>query len=197
MSGSYSAKDFLFTAKGELSKYLRQWQETAAARAQMSAGDFATHSDEELAERLIASTKLEPIILKLDESKPIETPRAEAAVTFRIPFTGTPHLWHLRPSQYTQHVPMGEMGGYPKHDAVLIRINTVGTILQPAKTSDEIKAELRQRVTEIQQWLGWVNGEVEAATKNLKPALLQALAARRAELGTRKQLMDDLQNPLA
>jgi hypothetical protein len=120
-----------------------------------------------------------------DRSRPFMVPGLE--VTFHIPFAGEAQLFRARPSTYTSHVPAGEIHGS----------NTLVLRYQRTDHDDAaLKHDFARTLSEIQQYLTWIQQEVESFNRSIPQHARQLLTSRRERLLKDRGLVAALGFPL-
>lgn len=95
----------------------------------------------------------------------------------RVPFDGEPELFFTRPNQFTLNPPRAIVEG----NELVLRYHT------PADQPKDLKPEIERTLADIEQWLAWQRGPIDAHNDNLPGAIEQAIEKRRARLMAQSQ----------
>ncbi|MGH9425640.1 MAG: hypothetical protein ACRD2L_04945 [Terriglobia bacterium] len=189
------ARNYLFSDH-DLSAVLDA-QRTAAIRAveQTPRDQFLATSSDTLVESLVATYQIEPLVMHEDqmrmdqaETKVDVTGRFEYDIgrggpvyttghelTFYIPFSGDPKLWHMKPNMWLSVTPRGDVDAHTS----LLTITLVNTSNTEA---ERYKQELQSQLRGIRQLLESQAQMVRQFNSDLPNAVRSAVDYRRAQI---------------
>ncbi|KUL94296.1 hypothetical protein DK26_14855 [Bosea sp. WAO] len=194
--------DILFY-KGDLDAGLRhQFTLLPAAVDKISEPTFNAKSDEEIVELVLKDFRVEPLTLHTDQAEAkVEEGQAETRDHFRyhlpngpmkvpglkaskrIPFSGDPQLWKLKPNRYTLNPPYGE-----------VRSNTlIIGITVPAAQANEAKEHIDSTLAKIPDYLNAQRAQLDEYNARLPAEVARLIQQRRGRLGTAAELLKKLQ----
>ena len=103
-------------------------------------------------------------------------------IDVRVPFSGDPRMFKLKPTTWSMSVPRGRVEG----NFVVFTIS--GTNLSTEKVRDEID----KRVAEIKKWLNYQSKGAREFSDELNRVVVQALEARKSKLNADNELIAGL-----
>jgi len=185
-------QDLLFHGHGELRDYFERVKLTAKKEIE----DFDTNylfntSEEDLVRYLVNKYLLDPAILNpdgkyisnqsevdidvsqdrmrgiFDRSRPFYV--KGISVTIAIPFSGDGTFFQYTPSTFTYNPPRGEVVGQEVH---LI-------YQQVEPNAEELGGEISRKISDIQQYLGWVRSNIEGFNRELEPFIREVIRQRK------------------
>ena len=112
---------------------------------------------------------------------------AATEVVYHVPYRGDERLFHLQPSTHTYNPPVGETS------SAELRIRV--TVPAPADAAS-VKNAIEGEVARIQQWSGWVNGDVKVFNEALGGLVRSAVEGRREKLLADQNMLATLGVPL-
>lgn len=104
------------------------------------------------------------------------------AIDVRLPFTGDPGMFNVKPNTWTTSIPRGSIEG----NSVIFTIS--GTEL----SAEKVKANIESTVAEIQKWLDFQSDSARGFPEQLAQVVNQALEARKSKLGADSDLISGL-----
>ncbi len=119
-----------------------------------------------------------------DRSKPFYIKGTK--VRFFIPYNGNPDLFKCQPSHFTLSPPRGSVSP----EEVVITFTFV------EHDADKVKAEFERTLTEIRQYLEWINSDVSQFNASLREKARQRIESRRQKLLKDQGLVASLGFPL-
>lgn len=105
-----------------------------------------------------------------DRSRPAMVPGERTEV--HVPFEGESDLFYTRPSQFTMNPPRAVIEG----NELVLRYQA------PADAPLDVRPQVDRTLADIEQYLGWQKGVIDAHNANLPGAAEQAIEKRRARL---------------
>lgn len=115
-----------------------------------------------------------------DRSRPVYVPGMR--ITFYVPFTGLRDLWLAHPSTFTTNAPRAVLND--------------GELSFPHETADRdverVRQEFQRNLSDIRQWMGWVNQQVDEYNAQLPQAIAQSLDARAERLAASQKDLSQL-----
>lgn len=113
-------------------------------------------------------------------------------VTVSVPFDGDGQFFNYTPGTFTYNPPRGEIAGQ--------EVQLIFTQLEPK--AEELDREIKRRISDIQQYLGWVKRDIDAFNRDFEPFIREAIRQRKqkrlkdldlvAKLGIPVKRRDDL-----
>lgn len=119
-----------------------------------------------------------------DRSRPVMVPGESIEV--RVPFEGESELFYAKPNQYTMNPPRATIDG----NELVLRYQS------PADQPRDVKPDVERTLSDINQYLGWQRGMIDAHNANLPGAVEQAIEKRRARLLAQSQRAASLGIPI-
>ncbi len=163
----------------------------------LSDKDFATKTDDALAQTVANDLKIEPLKVAFDQGhaevkeisldvRDVFGDRARvkglrATKTFQ--FTGDRLLWGLRPNPYDMNPPHGEVSGQKLVLGMDVREHN----------ADEAAAYIKEAISRIEKYLRTQETQVVGFNSGLLARVLPLIQARRAHLGKAADLLKKLQ----
>jgi hypothetical protein len=191
-------QDLLFYGHGELRDYFEAVKEAAKKEVEaIDTNSILNSSEEDFVRHFADKYSIEPPILDPD-NKCISAPfdvdidvsqdRMRAVfdrsrpcyvkgvtLTVSVPFTGDGTFFKYTPSPYTMSPPRGEVVGQ----------EVCFVYQQTEPNAEELGKEISRRISDIQQYLGWVRSNIEGFNKEFEPFIREAIRLRK-----RKKLKD-------
>jgi hypothetical protein len=205
--------DHLFLGGDMHSVTESQRQKARAAVDAITPAQMNAATDDELVTNVVSRFRIEPLVIHTDraeakhqESQTDVSQHLDRAVfdrgrpcmvkanqiTVRIPFTGEPDLFKVRPTSFTLNPPRGrvqksgEQGG-----AVLI------TMTRPIDEGvDDFNRWMKSEVKSIEDYAATSRGDIERFNSDLVQQVRGFVVARRAQLQKQGQLLATLAIPL-
>ncbi len=171
---------------------------------QLPLEDFSTCADHELAARVLADVRVEPLVLDRESTSlsfhdvtldaredpnraafhfnrghPVPLPATRHV--FSIPFAGTSDLWRLCPSSFGSTQPRGIVSGQDRSGHLTL------VFTEPKDSKVDIQQLLADELSLIDSRRDAQRSEIEAFNEGLRQAIVSAVAARRVELAEREE----------
>lgn len=185
-------QDLLFHEQGELRNYLERVKLTVRKEIE----DFDTNyllntSEEDLVRYLVDKYSFDAPILDpenkyvynqsevdidvsqdrmravFDRSQPCYV--KGISVTIAVPFSGDETLFQFRPNPFNYNPPRGEV--------VKQEVHLIYQQIEP--DPEELNKEIDRRISDIQQYLGWVGKNVEGFNKEIEPFVREVIRKRK------------------
>jgi hypothetical protein len=161
---------------------------------------FSQQTDEQIAESVAKSERIEPLELdfsaavpKVEETQlelrdddygfrqgPIRVPALKATKT--IPFKGEPDLWHLRTNPYNVNPPHGEVRGHNLTVDMTVR----------AEQADQAAKYIEGALKSLPEYLERQHAQLKPYNEGLAANALQWVKQRRSRLGQASDLFKKL-----
>ena len=93
------------------------------------------------------------------------------SITIAIPFSGDGTFFQYTPSSFTLNPPRGEIVGQEVH--LIYR--------QIEHNADELSREISRRISDTQQYLGWVKRDIDGFNRDLEPFVRDAIRQKKAK----------------
>lgn len=132
-----------------------------------------------------------PVDVRYDPMRMIED-RSRAAMVpgesteVRVPFDGEAELFYARPNQFTMNPPRAVIAG----DELVLSYHV------PADQPKDLKPEIERALGDIEQYLGWQRGQIDAHNAQLPAAVERVIEKRRARLLAQSQRAEALGIPI-
>lgn len=185
-------QDLLFHGQGELRNYFEQIKVTAKKEIQDFDTDYILNtSQEDLVRYLVDKYSLDAPILDPDNKYlcnqseidiDVSQDRMRAvfnrsrpcyvkgiSLTIAVPFSGDATLFQFRPNPFNYNPPRGEVVEQEVH--IVYR--------QIEHNPEELNKEIDRRISDIQQYLGWVRNNIESFNKEIEPFVREAIRQRK------------------
>lgn len=104
----------------------------------------------------------------------------------RVPFEGESDLFYTRPNQFTMNPPRAVIEG----NELVLRYQS------PADAPLDVRPQVDRALADIEQYLGWQKGAIDAHNANLPGAAEQVIERRRARLLAQSQRAASLGIPI-
>lgn len=185
-------QDLLFHGQGDLRDYFERVKLTAKKEIEgFDTNYFLNTSEEDLVRYLVDKYSLDPPILDpdkkyisnqsevdidvsqdrmrgiFDRSQPFYV--KGISVTITIPFSGDGTFFQYTPSSFTYNPPRGEVIGQEVH---LI-------YQQIEHNAEELGKEISRKISNIQQYLGWVKRDIDGFNSTLEPFIRDVIRQRK------------------
>lgn len=213
-------QDLLFYGRGELRNCFDAVKEAAKREVEgIDTNSLLNSSEEDFVKYFVEKYALDPPILdaeKMSISPPadveidVSQDRMRAVfdrsrpcyvkgvtVTVSIPFSGDGDFFKFTPSSYTMNPPRGEIAGQEVH--------LVYSQIDP--NPDELGGEIKRKIADIQQYLGWVKRDIEGFNTQFEPFIRDVIRQRKqkklkdldlvAKLGIPVKRRDDMPRTFA
>jgi len=202
-------QDLLFHGQGELRNYFEHIKITAKKEIQGFDTDYILNtSEEDLARYLVDKYSLDAPIL--DPEKKYVCNQAEVdidvsqdrmravfdrsqpcyvkgiSLTIAVPFSGDESLFQFRPNPFNYNPPRGEVVNQEVH--LIYR--------QIEHNPEELNKEIERRISDIQQYLGWVRKNIESFNKEIEPFVREAIRQRKQKIMKDLDLVSKLGIPV-
>ena len=161
----------------------------------VSEHDFATHSDEQLAEQLITRQAFKPLVVEFEKAQPEvkevtlnvsdygqTIPVRGFRITKAIPFTGNVELWRLKPNSFDMNPPRGDI----QRGKLVIGIEL------PEAQSARAAEYLDETIKGIHRYLEWQTAQIGQHNASLLDQALPLVQQRRVSLEKRAALLKSL-----
>lgn len=107
-------------------------------------------------------------------------------ITYCIPFTGDPTLFHSKPSTFDFNPPRG-----------IVTDNEVLLIYQGADlTKETLKTEFSRKLADLKKYVSWINHDLDEYNRPLESNILNMLEERKRIVQKNQSLVSDLEFPL-
>jgi hypothetical protein len=126
----------------------------------------------------------DPLRAIFDQSRPFYVPGT--TITYHVPFRGDANLFNLHPSRFTLNPPLGTVHG----DELRIEFTL------PVPLRDTVRADLDREITQIKNYIGWVNSDVAGYNAGLDAAARAAVMRRRDKVVADHELIASLGVPV-
>lgn len=181
--------------KHDLQEQLHQdFQETPQAADKLPSERFATSSNEQLAQEIIAENVLSPLVLDIGgrfaQNREVQIAEHQGGGTVvlldvHIPFQGRMPLLHCTP----RNRPHTAIHGEATESEVVLTFLTG----DPPK---KLQQDIDRQVVLLQEWVDSVNSDIAVATRQIEEEVLRRLTRRRARLGQSDALLAALDIPI-
>jgi len=208
-------QDPLFYGHGELRNYFDAVKETAKREVEgIDTNAILNSSEEDLAKYLSDKYYLDPPILEQDKTTISPPSDVEVdvsrdpmravfnrdepcyvkgvTVTVSVPFSGDGEYFKYTPGTFNYGPPHGDVAGQEVH--------LIFHQIEP--NADELDREIKRRIADIQQYLGWVKRDIDNFNKDFAPFIRDVIRQRKqkklkdldlvAKLGIPVKRRDDL-----
>ena len=123
-------------------------------------------------------------------SNDISTYVTAARISLRIPYSGGSSLFWLTPSTYNLNPPRG----YVHEDSVVVSCLVPTDVL--SREQDRAITELRRMIDSIEEWINWVNRDIDEWTTQLRAVIDTAIKDRRKILLEMRKIETKLEVPI-
>ncbi len=100
-------------------------------------------------------------------------------LTVHIPFEGDPGLFEWMPSRYTSVFPRADIVG----DELVFKFDATEGV------ESDIKAALKSKINEVQQYLSWVEADIENFSKKTEADIRQEIRERKNRIEISRELL--------
>jgi hypothetical protein len=126
----------------------------------------------------------DPMRAVFDRSRPCYV--KGISITIAIPFSGNGAFFRYIPSSFTLNPPRGEIVGQEVH--LIYR--------QIEHNADELNREISRRISDIQQYLGWVKRDIDAFNRDFESFVRDAIRQKKAKILKDLDLVSKLGIPI-
>lgn len=200
-------KDYLFSKYDLHSVTLNQDKKLSVEISNLSQDQILKTVESELVEYFFSKYKINPIVLDLenitidpteididvsqdpmravfDRSRPAYV--RGNRIHYYIPYSGDKDLFLCRPSTFSSLIPFGEV----KENEIILTIDTL------EKDPLKIRELSGRNISNIQQHVSWVNGDVLGFNNSLKGKITSYILSRKEKLDINSSIINSLGYPL-
>lgn len=200
-------KGYLFSKYDLSSVILNQDKKLAEEVRNLSQDQILRTVESELVEYFFSKYKINPIVLDLenitidpteididvsqdpmravfDRSRPAYV--RGNRIQYFIPYSGDKELFFCQPSTISSIIPFGEV----KENEIIITIDTL------EKDPVKIKDTTGRNISNIQQYVSWVNADISGFNSSLKGKIISYISNRKEKLEINASIVSSLGYPL-
>jgi len=200
-------KDYLFSKYDLHSVILNQDKKLSMEISNLSKDQILKTVESELVEYFFLKHIINPIVLDLENITIDQTEididvsqdpvravfdRSRPAyvrgnrIQYFIPYSGDKELFFCRPSTSSSLIPFGEV----KENEIILTIDTL------EQNPEKIKELSGRNISNIQQYISWVNGDISVFNSSLKAKITSQIISRKEKLDKNASLVNSLGYPL-